>query len=513
MPKKSILRGAIILAFANIIAKFMGFFFRIPIIYMIGEEGIGLYQLTYPLYGFLLALSGGMPVAISKMISERAAFRRYSDCKRIYRASIFVMLIIGGISSFALIVFAEKIIKLFSWNRQSYYSLLGISLAPFFTCLVSVYRGYFQGLQNMAPSGTSQIIEQLGRVVAGVFLVYILLPYGIGVSAGGASFGATFGAIIAFIFLYIAFKKNQLPSTQVGGLEPYRSIVRELLVLAIPISLSHAMSAIMALIDSLTVPKLLKIAGYTDSIATALYGQLTGKAFVLINVPLTLSIALAQSTVPAISEAYALKNKNELKKNMQTAFKFASILAFASASGLYTLARPIFNLIFQGMDDGWELLQLLSIAVVFIILSQIAISILNGIGETKLPLISMCIGSVIKFIISVKLIPISSINIKGAAYGTIISYIVIAALNIYFMFKYTKVKLDLFGNIVVPLFCSATMIFIVVIAYTKFYAYTLSMNIATVLSILIGCITYLILLVITKAIDIGVILQKISHKR
>lgn len=123
----------------------------------------------------------------------------------------------------------------------------------------------------------------------------------------------------------------------------------------------------MTLIDSLTIPRLLKISGYTDSIATALYGQLTGKAFVLINVPLTMSIALAQSTVPAISEVYALKDKRQLKGNIETAFKIASVIAFPCTAGLYALARPIFNFVFQGMEDGWQLLQILSIAVIFII--------------------------------------------------------------------------------------------------------------------------------------------------
>ncbi|WDC85713.1 oligosaccharide flippase family protein [Caloramator sp. mosi_1] len=167
---------------------------------------MGLYQLTYPIYTFLLGLAAGIPVAISKMISERAALSKYEDCRRIYRASMLVMFFIGGISSLLLIVFAKELINYFSWSKEAYYSILGISFAPLFTCLLSVYRGYFQGFQNMNPSGVSQLVEQIGRVVVGVGLTYLLLPYGIGVAAGGAAFGATFGAFIALIFLMILYK-------------------------------------------------------------------------------------------------------------------------------------------------------------------------------------------------------------------------------------------------------------------------------------------------------------------
>ncbi|MCX7696003.1 MAG: polysaccharide biosynthesis protein [Caloramator sp.] len=514
MTKKSIIRGTLILIISGIIAKFLGLFFRLPIIYMIGEEGIGLYQLTYPIYTFLLGISAGIPVAISKMVSERVALSKYEDCRRIYRASMFIMFIIGGTSTLLLITFADELIKYFSWSRDAYYSVLGIAFAPLFTCLLSVYRGYFQGFQDMNPTAISQLIEQFGRVVVGVGLTYFLLPYGIGAAAGGAAFGATFGAFISLIFLMILYKRyvNANIYSKEAALS-YRSIVKELIFLAIPISLAHALGSIMSLIDSLTVPKLLKMSGYTESIATALYGQLTGKAFVLINVPLTMATALSQSTVPAISEVYTINNKKMLKRNMEMCFKLASILAFPCAAGLYTLARPIFYFVFQGMDEGWELLQILSIAVIFIIFSQVATSIINGIGKTFIPLISMIIGSIVKVLISFRLISIPSINIKGAAYGTLISYVIISFINIYFVFRYTKTSINLFKSIISPIVCSITMIFIVVIAYTRFYEYTLSINISTVLSILSGAAVYFILLLITKTISLRDLIDLQKKKR
>ncbi len=514
MTKKNIIKGTLILIISGFIAKFLGLFFRLPIIYMIGEEGIGLYQLTYPIYTFLLGLSAGIPVAISKMVSQRAALSKYEDCRRIYRASMFVMFVIGTVSTLLLIVFANDLINYFSWSKDAYYSILGISFAPLFTCLLSVYRGYFQGFQNMNPSAVSQIIEQIGRVVVGVGLTYFLLPYGIGAAAGGAAFGATFGAFISLIFLMLLYKKYGKTYKYANNtFTPYRSIIKELILLAIPISLAHALGSIMSLIDSLTVPKLLKMSGYTESIATALYGQLTGKAFVLINVPLTMATALSQSTVPAISEVYTINNKKLLKRNMEMCFKLASILAFPCAAGLYTLARPIFYFVFQGMDDGWELLQILSIAVIFIIFSQVATSIINGIGKTFIPLISMIIGSIVKVLISFSLISIPSINIKGAAYGTLISYILISFINIYFVFKYTKTRINLFKSIVSPIACSIAMIFIVVIAYTRFYEYTLSINISTIFSILSGAAIYFVLLFITKTISLKDVLDLQKKKR
>ena len=203
MKKQSLIKGSIVLGLAGILAKVLGFFFRWPLIMLIGDEGIGYYQLSYPLYMFFVAMASGVPVAVSKMISEKNAMGDIKGSYEVVKESAYLMITLGIGTSLILFFFAKPIINFLKWDMKSYYGLIGISFAPMMVSFVSIFRGFFQGLQNMTPSGTSQILEQIGRVIIGVGLAYILLPKGIEYSAGGAAFGAAGGALVSFyIFMY-----------------------------------------------------------------------------------------------------------------------------------------------------------------------------------------------------------------------------------------------------------------------------------------------------------------------
>lgn len=279
-------------------------------------------------------------------------------------------------------------------------------------------------------------------------------------------------------------------------------IFMEILKIAIPISMAQTIGSIMALIDSFMVPTLLKDAGYTREIATSLYGQLTGKAQVLINVPLTLSIALAQSTVPAISEAFAKGNKSILKRNVNISYKMAFIFALPCALGLFTLAAPIFSLIFMNNSDGYELMQILSIACIFIIAAQVSTSILNGVGKTFAPLFAIIVGCIIKVVTGIILIPNPDLNIKAAAISTLISYIIISLIDFIFVIKYTRVYTSLTENFIMPLICSLIMAFTVMSSYTYLFKIFEKNSISAILSIVVGALIYSLSLMLTKTLTI-----------
>lgn len=503
MQKKNFIRGTLILGICGITAKFLGFFFRIPLIYMIGEEGIGLYQLTYPLYSFLLAVTAGVPTALSKMISERNALNKQKEAYNIFKIALIILSVFGAISSLCILLFSNFIITTFKWNKGAYYSLLGISLAPLFTCLLSAYKGYFQGFQFMEAPALSQIFEQLTRIFVGVGLAYLLLPRGIAVSAGAASFGATAGSIIGLMWMLSRFKKSRPKYQREQECKSSISLCKEILRLAIPISLGQAIGSIMALLDSVMVPGILHGSGYSEQIATALYGQLTGKAFVLVSVPLTLSIALAQSTVPAISENFILHNVARLSKNIKLSYKLAMIIALPCAGGLYTLSKPILALVFQGKGEGWELMQILAIASVFIIIAQTSTSILNGIGRIIFPVVAIAIGSVIKIAISISFIPLPQFNIKAAAYGTLYAYMIVALIDFILVVKSTKVYININEVFVGPAFCTAIMMLTIIFSYQNIYKLIGSSGLSTMLTIIIGAIIYIFMLTATKTLSIS----------
>ncbi|MGN0025734.1 MAG: oligosaccharide flippase family protein, partial [Clostridium sp.] len=165
MKKQSLIKASLILGIAGIVARFLGLFFRWPLIMLIGDEGVGYYQMSYPLYMFFVAMASGVPVAISKMISEKKAKGDIEGIFVTLKESTILMMFLGIGTSLLLFVFAKPIINFVQWDMKSYYSLLGISFAPFIISIMTIYRGFFQGLQNMTPSGVSQILEQIGRVI------------------------------------------------------------------------------------------------------------------------------------------------------------------------------------------------------------------------------------------------------------------------------------------------------------------------------------------------------------
>ena len=508
MEKQSFLKGTIILGAAGIIARFIGLFFRWPLIMLIGDEGVGYYQMSYPLYMFFIAMASGIPVAISKMVSERNALNDEEGLILIFRKSLLLMAILGGGFSLFLFVNSKFLIAFFKWGDKSLYALLAIAFAPIFISIMSVFRGFFQGMQNMNPTAISEIIEQLGRVIVGIGLAYILLPKGIEYSAGGAAFGAAAGGIFGGIYLFSRFMKVR-PLLRTKKLKEDNNVLSRLLYIAIPISLGATVGTVMSLIDSIIVPQKLLQAGFTYRQATILYGQLTGKAFVLINVPLTLSIALCASIVPVIAEQHILGRQEEVKNKIRMALKFSAVIALPSFCGLYFMAAPVLKLIFPGHSDGYMLLKYLSISIPFIVVAQCTTAILQATGKYLAPVINLSIGCIAKIIISYILVSIPGVNIYGAIIGTIVGYMVASSLNILLLRRIQNIKINLYDIIIKPAFASFIMIIGVVFIYSYAYNITKSNGIACITSIFSGALIYIFLIIMFGVLQIKYIKKRI----
>ena len=511
MRKQSLIRGTVILGMAGILAKFLGIFFRWPLIMLIGDEGIGYYQMSYPMYMFFIATASGIPVAISKMVSERNALGDKDGAILVLRKALILMIIIGGGFTAFILIFSGKLIIFLNWDRKSYYSLIAIAFAPLFISIVSAFRGFFQGMQNMNPTAISQIFEQLGRVMVGVGLAYILLPRGIEYSAGGAAFGAVAGAVAAGIYLigkYINVRKE----FKIVEHKKNYEIMSKLLYIAIPISLGSAVSSIMGLLDSIIVPQKLIMAGFNYKEATILYGQLTGKAFVLVNVPLTLSIALCASLVPIISEAYILNRRQEVIHKLHLAIKVSMVIAIPSLCGLFFMARPVLNLIFPGHGDGYLILKYLSICIPFIVLAQTGTALLQGVGKYFYPVINLFFGCIVKVTITLYLVQVPEINIYGAVIGTIFGYMTAAVLNIRIVKKYLNVKINFYDSIIKPAYASIIMVIAVVFIYSNVYNNTMSNSMACFVAIFLGVIIYLILILLFGIFSYSQIKRRIGRR-
>jgi stage V sporulation protein B len=495
MRKQSLLKGTLILGVAGILAKAMGIFFRQPLIMLMGDKGIGYYQMSYPLYTFFIAVASGIPIAVSKMVAERNAAGDKAGTVHVLRTALILMIILGGGFSAFLLIFSRQLLELFKWHENSYYALVAISLAPIIVSILNSIRGFFQGVQNMYPTAVSQVIEQLGRVCIGVGLAYILMPRGIQYAAGGAAFGATAGALLACIYIIFKYLRVRHEFSSIK-MKRNSSIMGKLLRLAVPVSLGAATSSIMGLLDSLIVPSRLLEAGLDSVQVATVFGQLTGKAMVLVSVPLTLSMALSTSIVPTISDANVLGKRDEVIYKVYTAIRISWVIALPCFMGLYFMAGPILGLIFPGHADGYKILQVLCLTIPFIITSQTSTSMLQAIGKIYGPVINLGLGCLTKVIITYSLVVVPEINVFGAAIGSIGGFMIASVLNFRLLKKTLKIRLNYYDILIKPAFAAILMIIAVVFTYMYVYNITVSNGISCLASIAAGGILYSLLILV-----------------
>lgn len=510
MKKQSLIKGSIILGMAGILAKFLGIFFRWPLIMLIGDEGVGYYQMSYPLYMFFIAVASGVPVAISKMVSENNALGNDKAAFEIIKEAFLLMIILGVGTSLFLFFGAKPLITLLKWEDNAYYSLMGIAFAPMAMSFMTIYRGFFQGLQNMTPSAISQLIEQITRILVGVGLAILLLPRGIEYSAGGAAFGATAGGILGGGYLFFKYRKIRKESG-VKKVNFNPEILTRLLKISIPISLGATVGSVMGLIDSVLVPQRLLEAGFDKKGATILYAQLTGKAAVLTNIPLTLSVALCASLVPIIAENFILKNKREVESKVNMSLKLSFAIGLPCFAGLFFLAQPIMQILFPGKYEGYEILKYLSISIPFIILAQTTTAILQGIGKYILPVINLFIGCVIKIVITNTLVSINEINIYGAVIASVSAYLISSILNLITLKTSMSVKIPFYEILVKPAFATIIMSVGVMGSYIPLAYILKSSSLACLISIFLGIIIYITLIIIFGVLNYDIIRSRLNR--
>ncbi|WP_250861206.1 putative polysaccharide biosynthesis protein [Oceanirhabdus seepicola] len=508
--KNSMVSGALILGVCMIFARFLGVFFRIPLQNLIKDEGMGYYQMSYPIYMTFVAIASGIPIALSKMVSEYNAEGKLEHIRVCVRSTLYIMLVFAASTSLVLLLFSKRIVLLFGWHEKSYYAFLITAIAPIFVVILGTFRGFFQGIRNMAPSGVSQIIEQLGRVMLGVGIAYMLFPKGVEYSAAGAVIGTVIGAAIAGVYLLIKYYQviKVFPKSNMNN---QKNIMRKIISIAIPISIVTTMGSLMVLFDNMIVPKRLINAGFSKMQITIIFGQTYGKAATLNNVPLALSMAICASIVPVIAEA-KLRNFELFKSKVQLAIKLAIVIALPSAAGLYFMAFPIMDMVFVGSTGGYEILKLFAISLPFIVICQATTSIFNAIGKYHVPIINLGIGCIIKVSLTYFLVGIPYVNIKGALLGTIFGYAFAGIMNIIYIKRRLKVEISNYEILFKPIIATMIMIISVVFAYTNVYNYTRSNTFSCITAIFIGALCYSIMVFGLRIFDFDEIKIRFNRK-
>lgn len=419
------MKGTLVLTAAGLLVKILGSVNRILLSRLLGGEGIGLYQIAYPLYLLLVALSSaGIPAAMSILISRRAAVGDRQGAKRILGIS-------AGLMALAGVFFAGLAWALVPWlidgeivkDGRARLAMLALVPAIGLSIPVACFRGYFQGFQEMTPTAVSQILEQFTRVVTMVLLAWVLLPKGLAWGAAGAAFGAVPGAVVSLVLLLWFFHQQQQrwqrePLSPVEGEQPsLRATAWQLISLALPVTCANLMVPVVSGIEMILVPERLLAAGFTVAASTRALGYLSGMAMPLVNMGTIPTNSLAASVVPAVAEAKALGRRDLMAAKTRRAFRFFLLLNVPAAVGVGLLGTPISQVLYGTVHAG-PVITALAPAIFFLGLHQVSTAILQGLGHTRVPMVNMLLSLFVKVGLLWTLTADPVWNIQGAAWAT-----------------------------------------------------------------------------------------------
>ncbi len=509
--KNTFLESAFILVLANAIVKVIGAIFKIPMTNLLGSYGMGIFNMGYQVYATLFVIStAGLPVAVSKMVSEANSLGKHKEVRSIVRITLIIFTVVGMIGSLILFFGSTFLVELFAGenvSEQAYFSVITISPSLFFVAIASTIRGYYQGLNNMVPTGISQVIEALLKLFAGYGLAYALLLMGKSeeIAAAGALFGVTLGTVLSSVYLVIKLKREGIRATSVRknipSLSP-RGIILKLIKTAVPVTIGAAVISLTSLIDTALVMRRLQTIGYSADESLFLFGAYTSMPISIFNLPQTLITAISISVIPAITTAFAKNNVPQGIKTINSAMKIAVLIALPCAVGLNVLARQILNLLYSRPEEvlvAYPQLEILAFAVVFVALVSLTNATLQAMSHATIPVTHMLIGGIIKIVANYILVGIPEININGAPIGTTLCYFTISMLNLRALYKINGTLPAIVPTFIKPLIASLGMGASAVLTFNLISVF-LGEKIGTILAILVAMVVYVVLLVLVKAI-------------
>ena len=505
--KGSFIIQASVLAAASLIVRFIGFLYRLPLTELIGDRGNAIYSAGYYIYTFLLILSSaGLPAAISRLVSTRIAKGEYRNAQKIFRVSMIFAGAAGAIGMLVLFFFAEPIAKMVD-SPNSVYCLQTLAPTLLIVGVMSVYRGYLQGMNIMTPTAVSQIFEQVFNAVFSVYLAWVLVKQSIPLGAAGGTAGTGIGALAGLIVVMIFYNRMK-PEIRHNMRIEEKGIYQEttgeafkkLVVTAFPIIAGTAVFSMTNLIDmKMVMSGLMSSGAFTEAEAEVLYGQLSGKYVTLTTFPVSISSAMATAAIPNIAMAVTVGNKKEVKRKINTALKLAMIISIPAAVGIGVLGDQILRMLFPSYPEGGVLLKVGAISIAFLSFCQIVTGVLQGIGKIQVPVIGALLGAVVKIALNWILIRIPSINVVGAVISTDVCYLVASIFNVFMLMRYTKTRVNFSGVLIKPTIGSIIMGIGCVIGY-KVISLVFGNTISTLLTIIVAVIIYLLVMIFIRGI-------------
>jgi len=497
--------GVVILMLASLFEKILGVLFKIPLFRTLGSVGMGYFNAAYSIFSTFYTISlTGFPIAVSIMISRSSALGRSMEVKKIFRTALGVFCALGIVGSSIMFFGSDIIANLIDSESNSSLCIKAIAPVLLIICISSSIKGYFQGHKNMFPTAISELLDALGKCALGVVLAIYASNSGYSVEtcAAYAIAGVTIGHLLGLGFLTVVktIKKPHYGAEISMESAGYKSLLKTLFSIAVPITLSSMALGLMSNIDTFTVMNCLK-----SSDAMAQYGDYTTLAVTLFRLPQAFILPISAALTPTLTSAISSMNTERTKSIMTSALKLASIISIPSALGMGVLALPIIYLLFGSGEVSAEInttapyLSILSIGIIFMAMLTVTSSILQSHKLEKKPVISAFFGALTKLVLNIILV--SSFGMIGAPISSVVGYFVMAAINFYFVIKYVYKDIKIGKIVSKTLISSVIMAIFAAASYYILYNLTSSIKISVVISIILSIIIYMILLLITKGVN------------
>ncbi|HPG91778.1 MAG TPA: polysaccharide biosynthesis protein [Clostridia bacterium] len=453
----SFLASALIVSIGGLISKLLGAIYRIPLTNLIGSFGMGQYQLIFPPYILIMTLAtAGIPIAVSKLVSEYNQKNRIDQSKKVFYFSLFLLFVFGALGSLLLFTLSEP---LAAWqgNPEIATAYRIVSPSILFITVTSGFRGFYQGNMNMLPVSVSQVGEQIVKLAVGLFLAQLFLP-DVTKAVFGAVIAITVGEFVSLciVIIFYAFRGNRLPQISYTNNEALEK--RRILSLALPVVLGGFIMQTTQLLDSVMVVNLVNAQNPTN-----LYGLWTGPVNSLLGLPVTLTAGVAVSALPSISRSCACGDNAVINEKFNQAFKLTVLLALPSAIGVAVLAKPIISLLYGSLpiaeiDIAANLLTASAVSIIFLSILQTIIATCQALGKPYVPVLLLIGGVAAKFTFNLIFLPMENVNIYGAAISESMCYLFAATSGIIYLAVKQNLKIDFVCSILKPLACTVVML-------------------------------------------------------
>ena len=462
-PKKnSFFGGAAILTASVIVVKLIGALYKIPLGGILSDAGFADFNTAYDIYSLLIIIStGGLPVALSKMVSEANAVGRGNQVKKVFSLALATFCVLGTASFCIMAFFPNQLAELMN-DSHSAYSILALAPAVFFICPLSAFRGYFQGHALMTPTAVSQVIEALCKLVIGLALASAFKNalQDEAMAAAGAILGVSVGCMLGALYVYFCYRRHvrTLPDSH-DEPEDSRSILLTLARLAIPITLSSSVIALTNILDSAILMGRLQDALHLSLDAARTLKGTYNKALTLYNLPASFMVPLTASVIPHVSAALKVKRRRQAAQISETTLRTTALLAIPAGVGLFVLGEPIIRLLYPSTDvvlAGW-MLSVLGIASVSVCFMLVSNSILQAHQMVALPMATTVIGCALKLAVGYVLIGNENVGIRGGAISTVACFGLIALLDMFIIKRTLPRSLSMARVFVKPAGAAAAM--------------------------------------------------------